>query len=79
MNVRWKHMLVQIISLEFKMLKKFVYHSAFVVRHLLQCYLIESDFAAMCRKYDVSFTMPINAIKNALTEHFWSAVGLLVS
>ena len=34
--------------LQFKMLKKLVHHSAFVVEHLLQCYLIESDFAEMC-------------------------------
>jgi len=33
--------------LQFKMLKKFVLHSAFVVKPLLQYYLIESDFIEM--------------------------------
>jgi hypothetical protein len=63
--------------LQFKMLKKFLLHSAFVVKHLLQCYLIESDFIEMCHRYDISLTMPLNVTKIALTEHFWSAVGFV--
>jgi exonuclease III len=63
--------------LQFKMLKKFVHCSTFVVKHLMQCYLLESDLIELCRKYDICLTMPVNAIKNALTEHFWSAAGLI--
>jgi len=67
--------------LQFKMLKKFMLQSAFVVKHLLQCYLIKPHFIEICRGYDISFIMPLNAFKSALTEHFWSSVsvGLFVS
>jgi len=41
--------------LQFKMLKKFVLHSTFVVKHLLQCCLIQSDFIEMCPRYDINF------------------------
>jgi len=54
-------------------------YSAFVVKHLLQCYLIESDFIEMCLRYDINFVMLLNAIKIALTEYFWSSVDLSVN
>ena len=64
--------------LQFKMLKKFVLYSVFVVKQLLQCYLIESDFIEMGRGFDVCFIMSLNAVEIVLTGHFWSAVGFFV-
>jgi len=60
--------------LQYKMLKKFMLHSAFVVKNLLQCYLIEPHFIETCRRYDISF-LCLNVVKSAL----WSSVCLLVS
>jgi hypothetical protein len=63
--------------LQFKMLKKFVHCSSAAVKSLMQCYLLESDLNELCRKYDVCLSMPVYAIKNILTEHFWSSAGLI--
>ena len=62
--------------LQFKMLKKFTHCSTDVVRHVMDCYLLDSHLNELCR-LPVKCMLVI-AVNVQLIEHFWSAIGLFM-
>ena len=62
--------------LQFRMFKRFLHCSTYIISRLMECYVLDTDFNELCRNYAICLSMPYNAIKNVINEHFWSAAGL---
>ena len=56
--------------LQFKMLKKFTHCSTDVVRHVMDCYLLDSHLNELCHNYAVCLSMPVIAVNVQLMNIF---------